>query len=202
MLVLPDQIRNLIESFSNLPGVGQKTATRFALSLINRPVHELDAFAFNLKNLLSVEKCQECGLFADEPICRICASEHRKESGLICVVEQFTDAMAIEGSNRFSGLFHVLGGVLNPLMGVGPSEIAFDSLMERISKNNVCEIILALNPSVEGDATSAFIKDEILKRFHDKVSVERIGLGMPVGGALEFLDPMTISKALENRRRF
>ena len=137
-------------------------------------------------------------MFADEDLCSICADESRQGSGSLCVVENASDLMAIEKSGNFHGVYHILGGVLNPLLGVGPDELRLDDLAEKIKTKLTQEVILAVNPSVEGDATCSYIKSILA----DSVQVERIGFGVPIGGSLEYLDPMTITKALENRKRF
>ena len=199
MLALPEKLQRAISYFSRLPGVGEKTATRQSLILSNWRQEDLEAFAASIKDLSYIEKCPECGLFSDEGKCFICESEVRYSAHSICVVENITDAIAIEKSGQFQGLFHVLGGVLNPLAGVGPKDIRVDELISRIQNNEVTEVILAINPSVEGDATCSYIKGELK---NSNVRTERIGLGIPIGGSLEYLDSQTIGKALENRKVF
>src|SRR5690606_21377912 len=128
----------------------------------------------------------------------ICSNHYRHEAKVICVIENANDLMAIEKSGEFHGLYQILGGVLNPLAGIGPDQLNIDTLTKRVSENEIETVILALNPSVEGDATCAYIKHLL----GEKTKVERIGFGVPIGGSLEFLDPMTIMKALENRKSF
>jgi recombination protein RecR len=128
----------------------------------------------------------------------ICQDEFRESQKSLCIVETASDLMAIEKSGNFKGLYHILGGVLNPLLGIGPEELKLDELKHRIVAKEIQEVILAINPSVEGDATCSYLK-MILPA---DVRVERIGFGVPIGGSLEYLDPMTITKALENRKRF
>jgi recombination protein RecR len=137
-------------------------------------------------------------MFADHLLCSICSDANRQSLQVICIVENASDLMAIEKSGNFKGIYHILGGVLNPLLGVGPDELGMDELKNRIIEKNVQEVILAINPSVEGDATCSYLKSLL----PESVRVERIGFGVPIGGSLEFLDPMTITKALENRKRF
>ncbi|MBA2404416.1 MAG: recombination protein RecR [Bdellovibrionales bacterium] len=137
-------------------------------------------------------------MFADENLCSICQNESRQSIAYLCVVENASDLMAIEKSGTFKGVYHILGGVLNPLLGVGPDELKMDQLREKIIKKEIREIILAVNPSVEGDATCSYLKSIL----PGSVQVDRIGFGVPIGGSLEYLDPMTITKALENRKRF
>tara|TARA_B100001971_G_scaffold213155_1_gene245562 strand:- start:151309 stop:151905 length:597 start_codon:yes stop_codon:yes gene_type:complete len=193
----PEAIENLIQSFSRLPGVGEKTAARQALNIMKWDKEYIYEFSNSLKQITDLKFCRECGLFSDHDICEICSSEKRKTEKTMCVVESITDLMAIERSNQFSGVYHILGGVLNPLIGIGPDKLRIDILKERVIKNNVQTMIMAINPSVEGDATCSYIRQELNDQ---EVSIERIGFGMPMGGSLEYLDPLTISKALENRK--
>jgi recombination protein RecR len=156
---------------------------------------DINEFARSLNSLNNLKFCSECGMFSEENLCGVCLQEQRKDAAIICVVENINDLMAIEKSNTFNGLYHVLGGVLNPLAGVGPDQLAIDKLIERVKKFDPKSLVLAINPSVEGDATCAY-----LNQLMPDVSVERIGFGIPIGGSLEFLDPLTITKALENRK--
>lgn len=194
---LPERITNLVDAFSKVPGIGEKSALRHVLSLAKWTQDELAIFALALNELAGLKKCQQCGVFADEEICDVCSDIHRKNSTDICVVESITDYMAIERSGQYRGLYHVLGGVLNPLLGVGPSELNIDKLKKRVTDLGVTSVVLAIGPSVEGDATCSYIKSVL----PDNVSVDRIGFGIPMGGNLDYLDTMTISKALENKTK-
>ena len=196
MISLPEKIEKAISYLTRIPGVGEKTAFRYIMQMMKWSEIERGEFALSLHGLSEVGTCELCGTYSEDPICHICSNEERKEIATICVVEQFTDLMAIENSGRFKGQFHILGGVLNPLAGVGPNQLRIEKLVERVSGFEKCSLILAINPSVEGDATCSYIKD--LMPSH--VTLERIGFGVPIGGSLEFLDPMTISKALENKQ--
>lgn len=193
---LPDKILSVVESFSKLPGVGQKTATRQVLQMTKWEIDSLEKFSESVKELCELRKCDDCGFFSEHQLCGICTDESRSSSGTLCIVEEVTDCMAIEKSGSYKGLYHVLGGVLNPMLGVGPDNLRFKNLLSRIKQNNITEIVLALNPSVEGDATCSYIKEII----PEHVKVDRIGFGIPIGGSLEYLDSMTISKALENKK--
>ena len=193
---LPEKIQKTVHMFSRLPGVGEKTAIRQTLSMTNWKKEELLAFSDALRALGDIKHCKYCGMFADTDVCLICSNERRKESTTLCVVESITDCLAIERSGTFKGRFHILFGVLNPLLGIGPDELKLDLLQKRIHEEGVKEVILAVNPSVEGDATCSYIK-QILP---ENVLVERIGFGIPMGGSLEYVDALTISKAMENRR--
>jgi recombination protein RecR len=195
-LELPQILQAVVDNFKKIPGIGEKTALRHALFLTNWGPIDLSSFGESLEKMGSLRKCLECGIFCDEDICKLCNSPSRSEIKTICVVETIADFMAIEKGGGYFGLFHVLGGTLNPLMGIGPSELNLESLVERVKTKKIENIILALNPSVEGDATCAYIKN-ILP--HGSM-VERIGFGIPIGGSLEYLDSLTITKAIENRR--
>ncbi len=194
MLKLPDTIENLRSSLQRLPGVGQKTAMRYVMSMLNWQDEDVHTMKSLIESVKEISFCEDCGVFSDEIKCEICISETRNKE--LCIVETVVDLLAIDASDQFKGKFHVLGGVLNPLMGIGPEELRIKELELRIKNEEFSSIILALNPSVEGDATCSFIK-ELLP---NGTKVERIGFGIPIGGNLEYLDPLTISKALENRR--
>lgn len=193
---LPQTITEAILQLNKLPGVGIKTATRHVMSMSRWKNDEIEILASGLKMLSKLERCGECDLFSDRKICEICSDSFRKESATLCVVESMSDALAIENSGEYQGLYHHLGGVLNPLLGIGTEELNIKSLIERIDRYNFKEVILALNPSVEGDATSSYLKDIL----SSKVLVKRIGFGVPIGGNLEYLDPLTIRKAFENKK--
>lgn len=198
MIQLPEVIKNAVEALTRLPGVGEKTAFRMVISMTSWKAAELENVGQALMTLKELQLCEECGMFAEEKFCSVCLDESRQGTKVLCVVENASDLMAIEKSGNFKGVYHILGGVLNPLLGVGPDELHMDELKGRIIEKGIEEVILAINPSVEGDATCSYFKT-ILPA---SVRVERIGFGVPIGGSLEYLDPMTITKALENRKRF
>lgn len=196
MVKLPESLQAAIKSFSMLPGVGEKTAFRQVMSMTNWTNDELDQFSQAFSALKDIKFCYECGIFSDKQICEICENDYRRGSGVICVVESLSDLLAIEKSDQFKGIYHILGGVLNPLLGIGPSQLRIKELERRVKDYGIDTLILAISPSVEGDATCSFIKQSI-----GDIKVERIGFGVPMGGSLEYLDSMTISKALENRKQ-
>jgi recombination protein RecR len=198
MVQLPEIITAAVEALTRLPGVGEKTAFRMVMSMSAWRAEELKQVGNALSALKDLQNCHDCGMFADADICSICADSSRQQLKTLCVVENVSDLMAIEKSGHFRGIYHVLGGVLNPLMGIGPDELKMDELKNRIIEKGIEEVILAINPSVEGDATCSYFKTLL----PETVKVERIGFGVPIGGSLEYLDPMTITKALENRKRF
>lgn len=196
---LPKSLLETVEQFTRLPGVGTKTALRQALMMTEWDEMDLKKLGASISALSSLGTCEKCGFFSDQTICSICSSTRRAEDAMICVVENVLDCMAIEKSEQFRGMYHVLGGVLNPLMGVGPDQLRISQLKERVHRDGIRSIILAINPSVEGDATCSYIKDYIGS---EDVVIDRIGFGVPMGGSLEYLDPITIRKALENKRSF
>jgi recombination protein RecR len=198
VIQLPEVIKNAVEALTKLPSVGEKTAFRMVMSMTHWKSQELSSVGNSIIALKDLKLCEECGMFADEELCSICSNEDRQSIKAMCIIENASDLMAIEKSGNFKGIYHILGGVLNPLLGVGPDELKMDELKNRIIEKDIQEIILAINPSVEGDATCSYFKSLL----PDSIRVERIGFGVPIGGSLEYLDPMTITKALENRKRF
>ena len=198
MIQLPKSLETVKESFARLSGIGEKSAMRLALQLVDWAPSERGQVANSLNDLSKLKRCQECFVYSDNNLCQICSSSKRIEFKSICVVENINDLLAIERSEQYYGLYHVLGGVLNPLMGVGTEHLEIESLVRRVARLGIESIILALNPSVEGDATCSYIKG----RLGVQIIVERIGFGLPMGGSLEYVDAMTISKALENKRDF
>lgn len=198
MIELPEVIKNAVEALTRLPGVGEKTAFRMVMNMTQWKPQELSNVGLSISSLGHLKYCQDCGMFSEEDLCNVCQDNSRKFSQSLCIVENISDLMAIEKSGTFKGVYHVLGGVLNPLLGVGPDELGIDKIRERIINQEIKEVILAINPSVEGDATCSYFK-MILP---EDLTIDRIGFGVPIGGSLEYLDPLTISKALENRKRF
>jgi recombination protein RecR len=197
MRALAKPVETLIRGLTGLPGIGEKTATRLALHMLRASREEMEALA---KAILDVKQrirtCSQCFNFAEEELCPICKDPARR-TGLLCVVEDPGDLMAIEGSQGFRGLFHVLHGVISPLDGVGPEELRIAELVERIRKGGFQEVVIATNPSVEGEATSLYIA-QLLRPLG--VRVTRIAYGLPAGGDLQYADRLTLGKALENRR--
>lgn len=195
---LPPQLERAIKSFSKLPGVGDRTAFRQVLNMTKWNKQDLQEFSDSVAAMEDLTYCQQCGFFSENDLCTICADIRRSETLNLCVVEHISDMMAIERSNNFNGIYFILGGVLNPLIGIGPQEIKIPHLVALIETKGINSVLLAINPSVEGDATCAYIKQKL----KDSVHVDRIGFGVPIGGSFEHLDPITISKALENRKSF
>ena len=193
---LPEIIKEATRSFSRLSGVGEKTAMRQVFQMTKWSHENLKEMSESINALIDLKYCEDCGFFSESSKCHICTDPDRKLSKQICIVEKITDCLAIENSSAFKGTYYILGGVLNPLLGVGPKDLGIDKLHERIIAEKIEEAIIAINPSVEGDATSSYINGML----PDNVKVDRIGFGIPIGGSLEYLDSVTISKALENKR--
>ncbi len=187
----------LIEHFAKLPGIGRKTAQRLAFYIIgmsNRDVHSLAEAIVNAKK--GVRYCKVCTNLTDREICNIC-SDKRRDSMVICVVEDPRDVVAMEKTKEFRGYYHVLHGAISPLEGIGPEDIRIKELLTRLANQSVEEVILATNPNIEGEATAMYIS-KLLKPMGIKVT--RIAHGIPVGGDLEYADEITLAKALEGRR--
>lgn len=190
-------IDHLIESLTRLPGIGRKTASRLAFHILRSTPIEARELA---KAILDVKEkirlCSICFNLTDEDPCRICRDE-RRNTELLCVVENPNDLVAIENTGTFSGRYHVLHGAISPLEGIGPDDLKIKELLERIQKEKILEVILATNPTVEGGATSLYLTG-LLKSTGKRVT--RIAYGIPMGGEIEYSDGMTLSKALEGRR--
>ncbi|MBI1802923.1 MAG: recombination protein RecR [Ignavibacteriae bacterium] len=195
MIYTSDSLKQLIEEFSQLPGIGRKSAQRLAMYILKLPNEEVLNIARVLVNVKErIKYCESCWTFTEENPCNICASPKRDRS-IICVVEEPNDVLAIEKTNEYKGIYHVLGGVLSPLDGIGPEDLKIKELLNRIEPN-VREIILAMNPNIEGEATTIYLT-RLLKTLG--VSVTRLARGIPIGGDLEFADEATLTRALEGR---
>ncbi len=196
MILTAESIEQLAEQFAQLPGIGRKTAHRLALYIVKMQREEVVTLARALVNVKDkVRYCSLCSNITEDDPCPICANTKRDRS-VICVVEEPTDVLALERTNEFKGLYHVLGGALSPLDGIGPEDLRIKELLRRIEASTVEEIILALNPNVEGEATTLYIS-KLLKPLGLKVT--RIARGLPVGTDLEFADEATLGRALEGR---
>jgi len=196
MIFTAESVEQLTEQFAQLPGIGRRTAHRLALYVVKMTREEVVTLAKALVNVKDkVRYCSLCSNITESDPCLICSNTKRDRS-LICVVEQPTDVLALERTNEFKGLYHVLGGALSPLDGVGPEDLRIKELLQRLSNANVDEVILALNPNVEGEATTLYLS-KFLKPLGMKVT--RIARGLPVGTDLEYADEATLSRALEGR---
>lgn len=200
MAKLPKPISQLIEAFERLPGIGPKTAARLTFYLLHVPQDEIDRFSQNLSNLKKATvTCSICFNISETDPCSYC-SDNSRNKNIICVAENPIDIMAIENAGNFKGLYHVLGGAIDPLNNIGPEEIRIYELTARIKKGGVSEVILATNPSMEGEATAMFIKNEINKLNPLNLKITRLAHGLPVGADVEFADSVTLSRAIEGRR--
>ena len=190
-------IEKLIESFEKLPSIGHKTAVRLAFHMLDLNQEDTNDFINSIINAkANLKYCNSCYNISDTDPCPICASSKR-DSSIICVVEDVRDIMAMERTHEFKGVYHVLHGTISPMNGIGPEDIKIKELLNRIGNDNIKEIIIATNPRVEGEATAIYLS-KIIKPLGIKVT--RIAHGIPVGGDLEYTDEITLSKALEGRR--
>ena len=193
----PSSIKNIIDSFKDLPGIGEKTAERLAFSLINFDKDKLTSFSDAIISVRdNLKYCTVCGNITEEDRCSICNDKDRN-SKIIFVVEKAKDISLFEKINLYNGKYHVLGGLISPLDGIGPEDVNIDNLIKRINEDGIEEIILALKPSIEGETTMQYIK-KILEG--KKVKVTRIATGIPMGTDIEYIDPMTLEFALEGRK--
>lgn len=196
----PSQLlERAVEAFSQLPGVGRKTALRLVLHLLRQPTEDVDSFAdavIRVKH--DVKYCKVCHNISDNEVCSICSDPHR-DASVVCVVENIQDVMAIENTQQFHGLYHVLGGIISPMDGIGPHDLEIESLVERVEEGTVKEIILALASTMEGDTTNFYISRK-LKDTGVKLSV--IARGISVGDELEYTDEVTLGRSILNRTPF
>ncbi|WP_411280568.1 recombination mediator RecR [Gemmatimonas sp.] len=190
-------IDELTTELARLPGIGRKTALRLTYHLLRQPPSQSRRLADALVQLTErVRACDRCHNLTESPLCALCV-DPRRDPAIICVVEEASDIASIERAGEFRGLFHVLGGRLSPLDGVGPDDLAIGDLLARIEPEGVKEVILATNPSLEGEATALYVQRQLLPR---GVRITRIARGLPVGGDLEYADGVTIAQALSARR--
>lgn len=196
----PSKLLNrAVEEFSHLPGIGRKTALRLVLYLLRQDEEVSDAFAEAVKTLRhEVKYCRVCHNICDEEICDIC-SNPRRDSSTICVVENVQDVMAVENTQQYTGLYHVLGGVISPVDGVGPGNIEIQSLVDRVKAGGVGEVILALSPTMEGDTTNFYISRRLAET---GVKLSVIARGVTVGDELEYTDEVTLGRSILNRTEF
>jgi recombination protein RecR len=189
-------LEKAVAEFARLPGIGKKTALRLVLNLLQQDGERVQQFAETLMRMRQeVKFCQRCHNVADGDICSICSNSMRKQD-LICVVENIRDVIAIESTQQYNGSYHVLGGVISPLDGIGPDQLQIDSLVARVQKENVQELIFALNPNIQGDTTIYYIQKK-LQSFPVKITT--IARGIAFGGELEYADEMTLARSISNR---
>ena len=189
-------IENAVESFASLPGIGRKTALRLTLHLVGKELKDTEQFAEGILNMRrNIQHCSVCHNLSDDPVCSICADK-RRERSLVCVVESIRDVMAIEDTSQYRGLYHVLGGLINPLEGIGPSQLEIDSLLMRIADGEIKEVILAISPTIEGDTTMFYITKKLRE---SGVKVSSIARGVSFGGELEYADEVTLGRSIVAR---
>ena len=189
-------LENAVNEFARLPGIGKKTALRLVLHLLKQNQAEVGQFSEVIARMRSeIKFCQRCFNVADADICSICGNSLRKQE-IICVVESIRDVIAIESTQQFNGTYHVLGGIISPLDGIGPEQLNIESLVQRVKKEQTAELIFALNPTIQGDTTIYYIQ----KKLHEiSVRITTIARGIAFGGELEYADEMTLARSLQNR---
>ncbi len=189
-------LEDAVAEFAKLPGVGQKTALRLVLHLLNQDKEDVEKFSATISKLRNeIQFCRICLNISDQPVCQICASPKRDHS-MICVVEDTRDVMAIENTNQYNGVYHVLGGLISPMDGVGPTDLEVDSLVERLKDGETKEIIFALSATMEGD-TTLFYLHKRLKNFN--LTISTIARGIAFGGELEYVDEITLGRSIATR---
>ena len=187
---------NAIKEFAKLPGIGRKTALRLVLHLLRQSNEEVETFGnafITLRN--NIQYCKRCHNISDTEICQICADQ-RRDSSTICVVENINDVISIENTQQFKGLYHVLGGVISPMSGIGPSDLSIDMLVDRVQTESIKEVILALSPTIEGDTTNFYLYKK-LSPFN--VEISTIARGVSIGDELEYADEITLGRSILNR---
>jgi len=192
-------LKEAVDEFAKLQGIGRKTALRLVLHLLNREKEEVNQFGNTIIKLRSeIKRCKSCNVISDNELCPICSDSNRDHS-LVCVVENSRDVMAIESTHQYQGIYHVLGGIISPMDGIGPGDLNIENLHNKIEDNTVQEIVLALSTTMEGDTTNFFL----YKRFRDyAVKITTIARGISVGNDLEFADELTLGKSIVNRTLF
>lgn len=189
-----------VEQFASLPGIGRKTALKFVLHLLKRNANEVDAFIQSIRDLKThIRECSCCHNISEGELCDIC-SDTKRDSGIICVVENIKDILAIEATSQYNGLYHVLGGIISPMDGIGPSDLHIDSLLERIDRQPIREIIFALSATIEGDTTGYYIFKKLKNK--DELVISTIAKGISVGNDLEYTDELTLGRSIVNRVKF
>lgn len=194
----PQTIQNLIECFQKLPGIGEKTAERLALSTLKLDQKVIDIFSSSLVNIKTkIRKCEICNNLSEDKLCEICKDNNR-EKELLCVVEDPKSIILFEKLGTFKGYYHVINGLISPLDGINPEDIQIPELIDRIKKENIKEVIVAVKPSVEGETTSLYISKMLSKT---NVLVSKIAHGIPLGAEIDYVDSLTLELALENRKK-
>ena len=194
----PQDLENLINCFSLLPGIGEKSAERLAIATLQLSEEEINNFSEAIKNCkYNLKRCSICGHLTENDICSICSDESRNKN-IICVVEDYKNIFAFEKSGKFKGTYHVLNGLISPMDDIGPDDINLSSLVKRVTELENPELILALKPTIEGETTTLYIK-KILE--NQNVTISRLSYGLPIGAEIDYLDNVTLEKALEDRKK-
>jgi recombination protein RecR len=189
-------LENAVAQFAKLPGIGKKTALRLVLHLLKQDIEDVALFGDTIAKMRrEIQFCSRCNNISDGPICSICANTMRKQQ-IICVVENIRDVIAIESTQQFNGTYHVLGGIISPLDGIGPDQLSIELLVNRIATEQVEELVFALSPNIQGDTTIYFIQKKIA---HLNCKVTTIARGIAFGGELEYADEMTLARSIANR---
>lgn len=193
----PDSIKNLVESFKYLPGIGEKTAERLAFSILELEDEQISMFSDSLKEVKEkVHKCKECNTLTDEELCFVC-NDPTRNNKVLCVVEDTKNVFLFEKLGMFHGKYHVLDGLISPLDGINPEDIGLSKLLDRINKDKYEEIIFAFKPSIEGETTSLYIK-KILEDMN--IRITRLASGVPMGADMEYIDSLTLERAIKDRK--
>lgn len=194
---IPSKIlQNAVDQIASLPGIGKKTALRLALSLLKRNEDEISVFSNAILNLKhEIKQCKQCYNLSDHEVCSICENPHRNKQ-LICVVEDIRDVMAIESTGQFKGHYHVLGGIISPMDGIGPNDLKITELLSRLNNGNVSEIILALSTTMEGDTTAFYLFKKLASH---SINLTTIARGVSIGDELEYIDEITLGRSILNR---
>ncbi len=199
MIYYARPLSQLLEQLEKLPGIGPKSAQRLAFHILRAPREETEMLAQAVRDVRDkIKPCARCGNFTDEDVCDICL-DPRRDSALLCIVAEPRDLMAIESSGEFRGRYHVLGGVMSPIEGIGPDQLSVAPLMKRLGDENISEAVLALSPTVEGETTSNYLANLLKPR---GIRTTQLARGLPFGGDLDYADQMTIAGALRGRRDF
>lgn len=189
-------LQRTVDAFATLPGIGRKSALRLALHLLQQDKEKVRAFTNAITELREgIARCRVCYNLSDASVCEICA-DGRRDHALVCVVESIRDVMAIEATNQFNGLYHVLGGIISPLEGIGPSDLTIEALVERVAKGEVREVIFAVNPTIEGDTTAFYIAKKLEGM---GVVVSSVARGIAFGGELQYADELTLGRSIAAR---
>ena len=189
-----------VEQFASLPGIGRKTALKFVLHLLKKDTQEVEAFVKSIQELKSnIQECKKCHNISDGELCEICSSSQR-DSATICVVENIKDILSIEATSQYNGLYHVLGGIISTMDGIGPTDLHINSLLERIEQQPVREVILALSATIEGDTTGYYIFKKLKNR--EDLIISTLAKGISIGNDLEYTDELTLGRSIVNRVKF